>query len=313
MPGPADDRGHGDAPRQDPPSGRDAGGDEASTLERRLDALEGLIRDEFGRLDDRVSYMYALLNKIIIIGQAELDEIPALRRQLRQLRAGESYARTFEDSEPLVSVRIATYNKPDTLMERAIPSVLNQTYERLELIVVGDGCTDDTEKYVRSVDDERVRFVNLPFHFPYPEDTRQRWLVAGTPAANAGSEMALGAWIAPLDHDDEFTPDHIEVLLRAALAGRHEMIYGRMLKVVPGEEPVALGTYPPQFAEFGFQSSIYLSGLRFFDYNLKAWLHDEPGDWNTCRRMMEAGVDMGWVDRVVTVYHPSRVYLEGAG
>src|SRR5262249_1151961 len=46
-------------------------------------------------------------------------------------------------AEPLVSVCVATYNRAGLLTERCLPSVLGQTYRRFELIVVGDGCTDE--------------------------------------------------------------------------------------------------------------------------------------------------------------------------
>jgi len=60
----------------------------------------------------------------------------------------------------------------------------------------------------------------------YPADPERRWMVAGTHAANRGIELALGSWIAPLDDDDEFTPDHVEVLLSVALEYRLEFVYG---------------------------------------------------------------------------------------
>lgn len=65
-------------------------------------------------------------------------------------------------TEPLISVIIPTYNRSKLLTERAIPSVLAQSYKNFELIVVGDHCTDDTEQCFKKIDDSRVKFVNLP-------------------------------------------------------------------------------------------------------------------------------------------------------
>jgi len=63
---------------------------------------------------------------------------------------------------------------------RTLPSVFAQTYEPLEVIVVGDHCTDNTESLVEQLGDPRVRFVNLPHQGVYPVDPVHRWMVAGT-------------------------------------------------------------------------------------------------------------------------------------
>jgi glycosyltransferase involved in cell wall biosynthesis len=156
------------------------------------------------------------------------------------------------------------------------------------------------------VTDPRVRFVNLPHRGSYPEDSDRRWLVAGSPAMNHGAQLAAGRWIAPLDDDDEFSPDHVETLLAAAREGAFEMVYGRMLVV--GSEPsdsYELGVYPPAHSQFGFQAALYLSALRFFEYETSSWVLGEPGDWNLCRRMLAAGVRIGYVPKVVTTLYPT--------
>src|SRR5208283_840034 len=89
-------------------------------------------------------------------------------------------------TEPLVSVIIPTYNRSRLLIERAIPSVLAQSYKNFELIVVGDHCTDDTEQLVKKLDDNRVKFVNLPVGGKYPKKGYNRWLVAGCIPRNKG-------------------------------------------------------------------------------------------------------------------------------
>lgn len=58
---------------------------------------------------------------------------------------------------PLVSVVIPTYNRIHSL-PASVESVLKQTYENLELIIMDDGSGDGTEAYVKSIADERVRY-----------------------------------------------------------------------------------------------------------------------------------------------------------
>src|SRR5207302_6732910 len=111
-------------------------------------------------------------------------------------------------------------------VDRAIASALSQTHSNIEILVVGDGCDDATEKAVRSVRDSRLRFENLPERGRYPEQSPYRWMVAGTAPMNRALDLARGEWIAPLDDDDEFTADHVEVLLDACRARDLEFAYG---------------------------------------------------------------------------------------
>jgi glycosyltransferase involved in cell wall biosynthesis len=102
-------------------------------------------------------------------------------------------------------------------MERTIPSVLRQTYQKFEIVVVGDHCTDNTEELLMRFNDKRIKFYNLPERGIYPADAVDRWRVAGVAPANKGIELCTGEWIAPLDDDDEFSQDHLEVLLNYAM------------------------------------------------------------------------------------------------
>ena len=85
---------------------------------------------------------------------------------------------------PLISVVIPTYNRGVILTERTIPSVLKQTYQNFEIIIVGDHCTDNTEELIGNINDNRIRFYNLPKRGTYPINPHHRWLVAGAVPAN---------------------------------------------------------------------------------------------------------------------------------
>ena len=62
---------------------------------------------------------------------------------------------------PLVTVILSTYNW-SSVLPFSIQSVLNQTFPDFELLVVGDGCTDDSADVVAKFNDSRVRWINLP-------------------------------------------------------------------------------------------------------------------------------------------------------
>lgn len=63
--------------------------------------------------------------------------------------------------QPLVSVVLPTWNRAEYL-PRAMDSVLAQSYERLELIVVDDGSTDQTRQVVEAMKDGRIRYMRTP-------------------------------------------------------------------------------------------------------------------------------------------------------
>lgn len=233
------------------------------------------------------------------------DDDPGTRRRLRALRSDPDYDAAFTVAEPLVSVVIPTWNRPRELVERAIPSALGQTHGRVEVIVVGDCSPAEVGEAVAAVGDERVSFENLTLRGPYLDDDYRGWLAAGTPAFNAGVARARGLWIAPLGDDDEFAPDHIERLLRAARERRLEFVYGRGRVLLPDGRETFLGEFPPRLTQVGLQSALYHSGLRFIELELGHALFEKPNDWGMVHRMMRVGVRMGMVDEVTVTYRPS--------
>jgi len=104
---------------------------------------------------------------------------------------------------PEVTVVIPTHARAE-LLARAIRSVLKQTFENFEIVVVLDGEDPATLRAVERFLDSRIRCVTLD------ENS------GGGSARNAGVAAAQGEWIAFLDDDDEFQPRKLECQLRAA-------------------------------------------------------------------------------------------------
>ena len=93
---------------------------------------------------------------------------------------------------PRVSVVITTYNRA-SLLPRAVYSVLAQTYEDYELVIVDDCSTDDTPEVVRTFADSRIRAI------------RHADNMGQSAAVNTGIRLARGEYIAFLDDDDEWS------------------------------------------------------------------------------------------------------------
>lgn len=226
------------------------------------------------------------------------------RQQLIRARAGRDICWTDEGvAEPKVTIRIVTYNRADELMEIALPSALNQTYQNLDIIVVGDHTDDATVKAMGSVRDPRVRFFNLPAQALYPTDRHGHWLVHGSPAMNLGIELAEGSWIAPMDDDDAMTPDHVEVLLREARERRLEFVWSQTLMEMPDGWQV-LGSDPLGPGATTSGAVMWSTGLRFMRMSTTCWKFGEPHDQNMWRRMHEIGVKMGFANHITYRYSP---------
>ena len=241
-----------------------------------------------------------LLAAVQFVADQETDN----RRRLAALRETEAYERAFSDPEPLVTVTIATYRSYETLVERALPSVFNQTYQNFEVVVVGDAAPPETEEAIAKVNDPRVRYSNLPHRGPYPDQQHSRWQVAGTYPANEARRLARGSWIAPLDDDDSFRQDHIELLLNAARETHREVAYGHFIHHLE-DGPRELGVFPPEQGQFCWQAAILHEGLRFVEGEVASALFNLPGDWSRCRRLLRAGVSFTMVPQVVTDCYPS--------
>jgi glycosyltransferase involved in cell wall biosynthesis len=102
---------------------------------------------------------------------------------------------------PLVSVLVPTFNRPQYL-SIALASVLSQSYRNLEIVVINDGGTD-VGSIVNSFSDPRLIFINR-------KENRGK-----ASSLNEALEIANGKYIAYLDDDDLFYPDHIESLINA--------------------------------------------------------------------------------------------------
>lgn len=224
---------------------------------------------------------------------------------LDRARAAHDTVPSEEDSAPLVTARVITYNRPDILVDRCLPSLLRQTYRNLEILIVGDNCEPSTGRALAAIQDSRVRYINLPRHTIYPLPEIHRWHVAGYAPANLALTLAEGSWLAPCDDDDEFTDDHVEVLLSAARRKDLEFVHSRTAVPVGAREWVVIGRERPQLGHISHGSVLYSARLDFIKYRGTCHHLGEPFDWNLWRRMQNLGVRMGYLDDVTYIYHPS--------
>lgn len=99
-----------------------------------------------------------------------------------------------------ISVIIPAYNSADYI-SRCIDSVLNQTFQDFEILIIDDGSTDNTREIIESYTDKRIICLKQENAGP-------------AAARNKGLEQAKGEYIAFLDADDMWTPDKLETQIK---------------------------------------------------------------------------------------------------
>lgn len=231
-------------------------------------------------------------------------------------KARKKHEAEYEDpnQDPLVTIISAAHNRGSIMIERTLPALFAQTYSNIEVLIVGDHCIDNTPELMSQVKDPRLRFYDLPQPSVYPKDVASRWFVQGVPPRNKALTLAKGKWYAWISDDDVLLPHHIESLLRFAQEGNYEFVsaayeeerYGK--KRVLGLKEVLADTGVPAG---GMQTWLYRSYLDVFEWNVNSWRKS----WNKCTdydlqiRMYNAGVRMGYLDKVVAEVPP----VDGTG
>jgi glycosyltransferase involved in cell wall biosynthesis len=196
---------------------------------------------------------------------------------------------------PRVSVIIATYNW-SSVLPYSIGSVLRQTMQDFEILVVGDGCTDDSEQIVAAIRDPRVRWFNLPANTGHQSAPN-----------NEGLRQARGEFIAYLGHDDLWFPHHLEAHVAALDSSSAAMTYSLLVAFNPNDsEPRPMRPRPEDGAWSPPSCTVHrrsvteaLGGWR--DYREIA----VPPEIDLWRRARAAGFEFKFVPRLTAIKFPA--------
>jgi glycosyltransferase involved in cell wall biosynthesis len=125
-----------------------------------------------------------------------------------------------------VSVIMPTYNRGAAIRESLV-SILRQTWRDFEVLVVNDGGDEVVEAVIRQLDDPRIRYTRLE-----PNQGKAA-------ARNAGIRAARGRYLAFLDDDDVYFPDHLESLVRVLAQGQYKVAYAGTRAVLGHREGIS--------------------------------------------------------------------------
>lgn len=131
------------------------------------------------------------------------------------------------EPSPLVSVVIPTRGRA-ALVQQAVRSVLAQTFQDFEIVIVIDGPDPESSEALQCFREPRLHIVDLEEN------------VGGSEARNIGVRFARGRWITLLDDDDEWFPDKLEKQWKIAssLTGRYLFVASRFIERTEGAERV---------------------------------------------------------------------------
>ncbi len=205
--------------------------------------------------------------------------------------------------KPLVSIVIPLYNK-ERHIGRSIGSVLSQTFQDFEIVVVDDGSSDDGPRLVERIGDPRIRVIRQENH-------------GVSVARNRGAEEAAASLIAFLDADDEYKPGFLAWALErfherpdvGAVAFNYEVVYDdktRRSAIMPSETSKLLGI--GEYCRLGRQASAIFSSSVMVKREILRRIGGFPKgvkageDIDTWLRIIEAGA-VFFDSRLAAVYH----------
>lgn len=138
----------------------------------------------------------------------------------------------------MISIIMATYNR-STIINFAIRSVLHQTRPDWELLVVGDHCSDDTKQVVESFGDPRIHFMNL-----------EKRTGDQSGPTNFAMRQAKGQYLAFLNHDDLWFPDHLDRSIAHLEQTKSDLVYTLQFDADPNGTVRINSIYTEAFTPF---------------------------------------------------------------
>ena len=245
------------------------------------------------------------VNKIVSAGVNSYLRITD-KIKLTIARRSKHYGASYEEN-PSVMVYIPTFNRINYLLARSIPSVLAQTYRNIHILVVDDGSTDFTKEILCEHYGSRVTVLkNDRSNFRYPNKSLFHWFAGPVDAANLALLNCKSCWIARIDDDDEWLPDHIERAVKELLRSKAEFLSADYLVLDKGGNAEKRISADPLNGIGGTQTWVYHAALKNMRYNIHCWRknHNRVNDTDLQSRFYKAGVKIVHSQYVACIIKP---------
>ncbi|MEA2568321.1 MAG: hypothetical protein QOI24_322 [Acidobacteriota bacterium] len=197
---------------------------------------------------------------------------------------------------PRVTVILPTYNW-SSVLRYAIASVLRQTFTDYELLVIGDGCTDDSAQVVVEAGDARVRWIGLPTNSGHQSAPN-----------NVGLSQASGEIVAYHGHDDLWLPHHLAVMVDALESSGADLAHSLCLLVPSDDEAGWLIIPQPELGSYA--PPLCVTHRRSLTERIGGWrdyheLGTTPPDVELWRRAAASGAAFTFVPRLTGIKFPA--------
>jgi glycosyltransferase involved in cell wall biosynthesis len=197
---------------------------------------------------------------------------------------------------PLVTILVATFNRAD-LLAITLQSILLQDFQDYEVWVIGDGCTDHSAAVVAAIGDARFQWYNLPQNHKSPYA-----------AYNEGFRRAKGQYVAYLEHDDLWLPNHLSTML-AALENQQVDVMRSMIVYYKSEDVVECkGRIFDRFVWFPANPSVSIHHRKVIDKGI-LWANPyevgQGADSYFFQSLYDANLSFGFLKDITVVLFPS--------
>ncbi|WDU83958.1 glycosyltransferase [Caloramator sp. Dgby_cultured_2] len=171
----------------------------------------------FNKIDDvlimlNLDYNSNFYREYIKNNYSLIKQISLLKKVFNKLE----YNKIEHKEKPLVSIVMTVYNK-EKFLKDAIESVLIQTYSNIELIIINDGSTDNSEEIIMKFNDSRIRYYKI-------KNAGQ------LEALKFGIQQANGDYIARVDSDDKIDSKYVEICLFNIMKDNADFVYTDFLQ-----------------------------------------------------------------------------------
>jgi len=200
--------------------------------------------------------------------------------------------------KPEISVIVTTFNRSNGLLQRAIDSVLAQTFKNFELIIIDDH-SDQPPAFTLPDGENRVIAVRMPWNTGYQVRPK-----------NVGIMCSSGKYIAYLDDDNVYMPDHLETLYNAIIEKQADVVYGdRVYKSTIPNEKRFMGQMSYEYdlnrinqGNYVDTSDIMHTIQSINDIGYWDIFWERKADWLLMTRFGKAGKKIVHVPKIITEY-----------
>ena len=200
-----------------------------STVKKAFIKQEGITQDDMATAEDYGDYLLRTEK----VDKVEYDDKQKQAKRILNSDDGN------ERVEGLVSIIMPSYNTAPYISS-SIQSLINQTYNNWELIIVDDCSTDNTEDVLSEIKDERIRF------FKNEKNS------GAAVSRNKALREAKGQWVAFLDSDDLWMPDKLEKQIRFMMDNGYSFSYTNYKEIdTDGNETGVMVTGPKHVTKTG--------------------------------------------------------------